>query len=83
MFGRGVSVGVMDGVTGNGVTVNVLVAVAVGLGLAGRDGVTEGKMTCDVAGAQALRKRSMIEASNDSFFIVTFAICWRLIANSC
>ncbi len=56
-LGRGASVGVIEGVTGEGVIVDVGIGVTVRLGLAVWDGVVEGKMTCVVAGAQAFRRR--------------------------
>ncbi len=66
--GRGVSVGVTDGVGGTGVMVKVDVTVAVGLGLAVWDGVAEGKTICGATGAQAPRKRRAIK--NESFCIL-------------
>ncbi len=69
MLGRGVSVGVTDGVTGDDVIVNVGVRVAVGLGLVVCDGGMDGKATCVVAGAQAPRRRRMIKATRNNFFI--------------
>ncbi len=74
IFGRGVSVEVTDGVTGEGVIVKVdvregaAVAVAVGLGLAVNDGVTEAGITGAVAGAQASARRT-IKINKESLFI--------------
>jgi len=64
---RGVSVGVIDGVTGSGVSVDVGVKVSVELGLAVGNGVLEGRITCVAAGAQAVRR--ITKATMNVFFI--------------
>lgn len=68
-MGRGVSVGMIVGVTGDGVTVNVGETVFVGFGLAIGDGATEIGVNWAVAGAQALRKRRAINVNSDELFI--------------
>jgi hypothetical protein len=62
---------VIDGVTGNGVIVDVSVKIIVGLGIAVRDGVLEGKATCGVAGTQALRRT--MKTTMNNFFIQLIA----------
>ena len=71
MSGRTVSVGVTEGVTGDGVTANVAVRVAVGLGLVVFDGVMDGKMTCVLAGTQAFRRT--MKTTMNNFFIQLIA----------
>jgi hypothetical protein len=72
MSGRWVSVGVAEGVTGNGVIVNVGVTVKVSLGTGVTDGGGEIGMTCVVAGAQAVSKKSITKTNENNFFIVYF-----------
>jgi hypothetical protein len=70
--GRGVSVGVIDGVTvTEGVSVNVAVLVRVGarLGTAVREGVLTAGEACGVTVPQAPRKR-MIKINKNRLFIV-------------
>ena len=64
--------GVAEGVTGNGVTVNVGVAVKVSLSIGVTEEIVENGMTCVVAGAQAASKKRITKTNENNFFIVYF-----------
>ena len=81
MPGRGVSVGVMEGGAGDDVTVNVGVTVAVGLGLAVREGGREVKVIWVAAGAQAPSERRTVQRNKDRFFIVHLCQRWLPVMN--
>lgn len=76
MFGRGVSVGmidgeaVADGVTGNNVWVNVSVTVPVSLGFGVMEGMTVGRISCVGRGAQVANK--ITAAKTKSLFIYPY-----------
>ena len=63
-----VSVEVAEGMTGDGVNVNVGVMVRVSVGCGVVEAVAEGSTTCVVAGAQACKRR--IIKKNEKCFIV-------------
>ena len=81
MFGRGVSVGVREGVAvADGLTVKVGVTITVGLAV--WDGGMGVEVTCAVAGAQAPRTKRVIKINKDGFLIQLNANRELLTANS-
>ena len=72
MSGLWVSVGVSEGVNGNGVIVNVGVRVKVSVGIGVAEGVAENGITCVAAGAQAVTKKRITKTNKNNFFIINF-----------
>jgi len=65
--GRCVSVGVTDGVTGEGVTVEVGVRVGVSLGLGVSDGVADNEIIWVATGVHALSNTKSVHADKNDF----------------